>query len=381
MKNKTISKIQRYIPVCNPVIGNEEKKYINDCLDTGWVSQGKYGKQFEEEFSRYCGCKYGVAVNNGTAALHLACLALGLKQGDEALVSSSTNMASAFSIYYCGATPVPVDIELDTWQMNTKLIESKITSKTKAIMVVHLFGNTVDMDPVLRIAKKHNLKVIEDCAEAHGALYKGKKVGSLGDIGCFSFYSNKIITCGEGGMIVTNSSELMEKARNYGNFCYGKTQKFMHDGIGYNYRLPNVSAAMGLGQLKRIDKILRGKQRIYNRYKRNLEGVRGFHIPLVMPWAKNVMWMFNAYLSPEFGLTRDDLMKILKERGIETREAFVPVNKQKVFLSKGIVKKNDCPVANYVMDNGFYLPSGLSLSDKEIDYICGEIIKLSINKK
>lgn len=377
MKIKNSKKIQKYIPVCSPVIGKEEKEYVNDCLETNWVSQGKYVEQFEEKFSKYCECKYGIAVNNGTAALHLACLAVGLKQGDEAIVSSSTNMASAFSIYYCGAAPVPVDIELDTWQINTKLIESKITSKTKAIMVVHLFGNPVDMGPVLKIAKKHNLKIIEDCAQAHGTLYKGKKVGSIGDIGCFSFYSNKIITCGEGGMAVTNSLELMEKIRSYGNFCYGKKQKFMHDGIGYNYRLPNVSAAIGLGQLKRIDKVLKRKRYIYERYKKNLKGLNGFHIPVIMPWAQNVMWMFHAYLSPEFGITRDNLMQTLKENGIETRESFVPVNKQKVFLEKGIVKESDCPIANYIMDNGFYLPSGLSLSDEDIDYISETIIKLN----
>lgn len=361
------------IPVFSPVIDQEEITYVNDCLKNHWVSQGRYIKQFEDEFSRYCGCSYGVATSNGTTALHLAGIAIGLKPSDEVLVSSSTNMASAFSMYYCGAVPVPVDIEKDTWQMDNKLIESKISDKTKAIMVVHLFGHPVDMDPVIEIAKKYNLKIIEDCAEAHGAEYKGKKVGSLGDIACFSFYSNKIITTGEGGMVVTNSPALAEKVRNYGNFCYGKQQKFMHEDIGYNYRLSNISSALGLGQFHRIDKIIENKRYIYERYKKNLSGLHGFHIPVIRPWAKSVMWMFNAYLSSEFGITRDELMQKLKSRGVETREAFVPINKQKIFLEKGFVKEEDCPVANYIMDNGMYFPSGLNLSDEEIDYVCSSI--------
>lgn len=360
---------KKTIPVFSPIIGKLESDYVNDCLDTNWVSQGKYVKQFEEEFSSFCNCKYGIATSNCTTALHLAGIAINLREGDEVLISTSTNMASVFSMYYCGAKPVPVDIDKETWQMNPKLIESKITPNTKAILVVHLFGHPVDMDPVVELAGKQNLKIIEDCAEAHGAEYKGRKVGSLGDVACFSFYSNKIITSGEGGMVVTNNPQIAETVRSYGNFCYGKNQKFMHEGIGYNYRMPNISAALGLGQLQRIDEILKKKQQIYNRYKNNLKDVKGFHIPKIMPWAKSVMWMFNAYLSPEFGITRDVLMQKLKQEGIETRESFVPINKQKVFLRRGIVKENECPVANYIMDNGFYLPSGLNLTDEDIDYV------------
>lgn len=364
------------IPVFSPVIGQEEKDYVNDCLDTHWVSQGKYIKQFEDEFSRYSGCKYGITTCNCTVALHLAGIALDLSERDEVLVSASTNMASAFSMYYCGAIPVPVDIEKDTWQMNTDLIESKITERTKAIMAVHLFGHPVDMDPLMNIAEKYNLKVIEDCAEAHGAEYKGKKVGSFGDISCFSFYANKIITCGEGGMVVTNSVSLAEKVRDYGNFCYGKEKKFMHEGIGYNYRLSNMSAALGLGQLRRIDTILERKRYIYEYYKNKLRGLEGFHIPVVRPSVKSVMWMFNACLDSEFGISRDELMEELKHKEIEIRESFIPINKQKVFLEKGLVREDDCPVANYIMDNGFYLPSGLNLTDEDIDYVCESIINL-----
>ncbi|MBI3544758.1 MAG: DegT/DnrJ/EryC1/StrS family aminotransferase [Deltaproteobacteria bacterium] len=368
----------RKIPVFSPIIGREETEYVNDCLSTHWISQGKYVKQFEEEFSRYSGCQYGIATNNGTTALHLAAVALGLKAGDEVLVSTSTNMASAFAMYYQGAIPVPVDIERDTWQLDVKQLERKITAKTKAIEVVHLFGHPVDMDPVLEIARKHDLKVIEDCAEAHGAEYKGRKVGSLGDLACFSFYANKIITCGEGGMVTTNDKALADRVRRFGNFCYGDKQKFMHDDVGYNYRLSNMSAALGLGQFRRLEQILERKREIHARYQKNLTGVRGFNIPAIRPWAKSVMWMFNVYLTPsEFGMTRDELCRNLAEMGIETREAFVPINKQKVFLSKGLVREDDCPVANDIMETGFYLPSGLTLSHDDIDYVCDAIKKLA----
>lgn len=366
----------RFIPVFTPLIGRAEKEYVKECLDNNWVSQGKYLKLFEDRFSAYCGCRFGVLTSNGTTALHLAAIAFGLKDGDEVLVSASTNMASAFSMYYCGARPVPVDIELDTWQMDTSLLEGLITPGTRAIMVVHLFGHPVDMDPVIRTAKKHGLKIIEDCAEAHGAEYKGKRVGSLGDIGCFSFYANKIITTGEGGMVVTDLPELADKVRDYGNFCYGKNQKFMHEDIGYNYRMSNINAAIGLGQLERIDDILERKRYIYERYQRNLEGTPGLHIPKVRPWAKSVMWMFNVHLDEEYRLTRDQLRQELRERGVETREAFVPLNRQKVFLEKGLVREDACPVANYIMDNGFYLPSGLNLTDDDIDYVSEMIKKL-----
>ena len=246
-------------------------------------------------------------------------------------------------------------------------------------MVVHLFGHTVDMDPILEISKKYNLKIIEDCAEAHGVEYKGKKVGSIGDIGAFSFFANKTITCGEGGMVVTNSKELAEKARSLKNLSYGKVNRFMHDDIGFNYRLPNISAALGLGQFLQKDKIFSEKKRIYDRYKKNLEKVKGVKIPLVREWVtRYIMWVFNVYLDKNFPITRDQLVKMLKEKNIETRNAFVPINKQKVLIKKyGLFKEEDCPNANYIMDNGFYLPSGNNIKNEEIDFICEKIIKHS----
>ena len=367
------------IPVFDFKLGNKEKEFVNDCLNKSSIGQGLYVKDFEKEFSKFVNCEYGITTTSGTTALHLACKTLGIKRGDQVLVSSSTNMACAFSVDYCGAIPIPIDIERETWQMDANKIEEKINKKTKAIMVVHLFGHTVDMDPILEISKKYNLKIIEDCAEAHGVEYKGKKVGSIGDIGAFSFYANKTFTCGEGGMIVTNSKELAEKARSLKNLSYGKVNRFVHDNIGFNYRLSNISAALGLGQFFQKDKIFLEKKRIYNRYKKNLESVKGINIPLVKKWVtKYIMWVFNLYLDNNFPITRDQLVKKLEEENIETRNAFAPINKQKILIKKyGLFKENDCPNANYIMDNGLYLPSGNTITNEEIDLICNKIKKIS----
>lgn len=367
------------IPVFDFKVGNLEKRYIQDCLDKSFIGQGFYVKELEKKFSEYVNCKHGITTTSGTTALHLACATLGLKNDDEVLVSSSTNMACAFSVDYCGSIPIPIDIEKETWQMDVNLIEKNISPKTKAIMVVHLFGHPVDMDPVIEIAKKHKLFIIEDCAEAHGVEYKGKKVGSIGDIGTFSFFANKTITCGEGGMVVTNSDTLAEKARSLKNLSYGKIDKFMHEDIGFNYRLPNISAAMGLGQFENIEKIINEKERIYSRYVKNLKGVEGVNIPIVKNWAtKFIMWVFNLYLDSKYPLSRDELVKKLSENNIDTRNAFVPINKQNVLIKKyNKFKAESCPNANYIMDNGFYLPSGNTITNEEIDIVSNKIIEFS----
>ena len=371
--------INKKIPVFDFKLGDKEKEFVNDCLETSFIGQGSYVKKFEKVFSNFVNCKYGITTTSGTTALHLACKTLGIKKEDQVLVSSSTNMACAFSVDYCGAIPIPIDIEKETWQMDVAKIEEKINEKTKAIMVVHLFGHPVDMDSVLKISKTHNLKIIEDCAEAHGVEYKGKKVGSIGDIGAFSFFSNKTITCGEGGMVVTNSKELAEKARSLKNLSFGEVNKFMHTDIGFNYRMPNISAALGLGQFAQINKIFSEKKRIYNRYKKNLNNVKGVRIPLIKEWAtRYIMWVFNIYLDNNFPLTRDQLVKQLEKKNIETRNAFVPINKQKILIKKyGLFKEEDCPNANYIMDNGFYLPSGNNIKNEEIDFVCNKIIEHS----
>ena len=369
--------ISKKIPVFDIKLADIEKKYINDCLDTSFIGQGPYVKKFEEKFSSFVDCKYGITTTSGTTALHLACATIGLKKDDQVLVSSSTNMACPFSIDYCGAIPIPIDIEKDTWQMDVTKIEQRINDKTKAIMVVHLFGHPVDMDVVLKIAKKHNLKIIEDCAEAHGVEYKGRKVGSIGDIAAFSFFANKTITCGEGGMVVTNSDSLAEKAKSLKNLSYGKVNKFMHEDIGFNYRLPNISAALGLGQFENIQTVFLEKERIYKRYTDNLKNVKGVNIPAVRDWVtKYIMWVYNLYIDESFPISRDELTKKLKEQNIDTRDAFVPINQQKILIDKyKMFKEEDCPNANLIMKNGFYLPSGNTITNEEIDFVCDEIKK------
>ena len=369
----------KFIPVFDIKIGNLEKKYVNICLKNSWVGQGDFVNKFEKQLSKFVNARYGVSTSSGTTALHLACASIGLKNGDEVLVSSSTNMASVFSIVYCGAKPIPVDISKKNWQIKVEDLQKKITKKTKAIMVVHLFGHSVDMDPVIKIAKKYNLKIIEDCAESLGVRYKNRTVGSIGDIAAFSFYSNKTITSGEGGMVTTNSKTLYAKAKKLKNLAYGKKNKFQHEMIGFNYRLPNISAAIGLGQLKRIKSIFKEKERIYKRYKNNLKNIIGLNIPKIEKWTTNyIMWVFNVYLDKNFPITRDMLAKKLLENNIETRNAFVPANQQKTLINKyKSFKKFKCPEADYIMRNGIYLPSGNTISNKEIDYVCKIIKKIA----
>ncbi len=365
-------------PVFDIQIGKKEIKYARDCLINSRVGQGKYVDLFEKKLSKYVNCKYGVTTTSGTTALHLACKAIGVDWGDEVLVSSSTNMASAFAVVYCGAKPIPVDVCLEDWQMNTGLIEKKINKKTKAIMVVHLFGHTVNMKKVIQIAKKFNLKIIEDCAESLGVKYHGEPVGSLGDIAAFSFYSNKTITSGEGGMITTNSKNLYFKAKSLKNLGYGKKVKFQHELIGYNYRLSNLSSAVGLGQLENINFIIKQKKRIFNQYYKNLKNLDEIFIPRPKKWTTNfIMWVFNIHLTKKCKISRDKLIKKLDKFQIETRNAFIPINKQNTLLKKfHSIKEKDCPVSNYIMNNGFYLPSGNTLSNKDIDQICKKLINI-----
>lgn len=367
--------MKRDIPVYKPFLDEDETKNVLAALSRGEISGlcGEYVHKFEEEFSRYSDCAYGIATTSGTTALHLALASLGIGEKDEVLVSSFTNMATFFAVLYQRARPIPIDIEPDTWNINPALIEKKIGKRTKAILVVHIYGHPVDMDPILEIAEKHGLYVIEDCAEAHGALYKGKKVGSLGHVGCFSFYANKIITTGEGGMLTTNNAEIAEKARSLKSLAFGASNKFMHEDIGFNYRMSNLQAALGCAQLKKIDKIIERKRKIAQYYNNHLKDILGIQLPVEKPYAKNVYWMYHIVLNAEFNSPRDLVMKRLAEYGIETREAFIPYNMQETFIKKGWVKGDECPVANYVAKNGFYLPSSPLLEQEEVEYIVSKI--------
>ncbi|MDO8528989.1 MAG: DegT/DnrJ/EryC1/StrS family aminotransferase [Nanoarchaeota archaeon] len=370
------------IPVCKPWLPGNEEKYVLDAIRTNWISsKGEYLDKFEEEFAKYCGTKYAVSCTSGLAALHLACVSLGLKKGDEVIVPTFTMAASVNAIIFTGATPVLVDSEIDTWNIDTTKIEEKITSKTKAIMPVHIYGHPCDMSMIYQIAKKHNLFIIEDAAEATGAEYIGKKAGSLSDIGCFSFYANKIITTGEGGMCVTDNKELAEKMRKLRNHAFD-LPRFVHSEVGYNYRLTNIQAAIGFAQMENAQMLIEARRSVGLRYNKLLKNTPGLILPVEKPYAKNVYWMYGIVLDNSIKLTKEQVMDRLKERGIETRGFFIPMHKQPAYYNKTVENAPDCsgnfPVADMLGERGFYLPSSSDLNDNEIEYICSvlkEIIK------
>ena len=362
------------IPVFEPVIGQEEINAVVAALQRGEIS-GTFGEsipQFEQEFAAYCGCKYGVAVNSGTSALHLAVAATGIGRGDEVLVSASTNIATALAAFHNGAIPVPVDAEDVTWNLNLDLIESLITSKTRAIIPVHLYGHPVDMDRVTEIAKRHNLVVIEDCAESHGATCRDKMTGSFGDMGCFSFYANKVITTGEGGMVITDDETLAERLRLLRNLAFTK-RRFWHEAAGYNFRMTGYQAAMGLAQLHKIDHIISEKRRVAHTYAECLQDIPGLQLPVEADWAFNVYWMYALAVKPELGITRDQLAEALRSDGIQTRTFFCPMNQQPVLQSLPGFRNVPCPVADRLWETGLYLPSSWNLSDETINQIAERI--------
>jgi perosamine synthetase len=363
------------IPVNEPFIGKEELKNIQDCLLSGWISsKGKYINRFEEGFARFCGVKYGISVTSGTTALHLALVTLGIGPGDEVIVPDFTMIASAYAVLYTGARPIFVDSEERYWNMDVSKVEECITKKTKAIMSVHIYGHPVDMDPLIKLARKYRLFIIEDAAEAHGATYKGKKCGSMGDIGCFSFYANKLVTTGEGGMVVTDNKKLAEKARRIKDLAHSAKKRFLHTELGYNYRMTNMQAAVGLGQLGRVDEIVRKKRKMADVYGRHLKDIKGIRLPREAGWARNVYWMYSILVENDFGLKRDELISELCRFGIETRTFFVPMHRQPV-LKRSVpgLGKRRFPVADYISKTGLYLPSGLTIQEDEIAFVCGKI--------
>lgn len=364
-------KAKTYVPVAAPQLGQHEIDYVTEALEASAISGtgGLFLERFERGFASYSGCAHGVATSNGTTALHLALAAIGIGPGDEVLVSTLTNMATFFAVFYQGATPVPVDIEEDTWNLNPRLLEGLVTPRTKAILVVHLYGHPADMDPILEFARRHHLHVIEDAAEAHGALYKGRKVGSLGHLACFSFYANKILTTGEGGMVTTNDTAIAKRARSLGNLAYGPTQKFMHTEIGFNYRMTNLQAALGCAQLEKIEEIIDGKRRMARLYNEQLSGLEEIHLPVERPYAKNVYWMYHIVLTARLARDRDLVMEKLQDLGIETRPSFIPYNLQEMFVSKGLTRPELCPVANRIAEGGFYLPSSPDLTEDETRFV------------
>ena len=366
------------ISVFEPQIGEEEIAAVVSALRQGEIS-GSFGHalaEFERAFAAYVGCRHGIAVNSGTSALQLAVLAAGVKPGDEVLVSASTNIATALAAVHAGAIPVPVDSENETWNLDLDLIERLITPRSRAIIPVHLFGHPVDMDRLLALAQRHQLIVIEDCAESHGATCRSRMTGSFGAMGCFSFYANKVITTGEGGMVVTDRDDLAERLRLLRNLAFTQP-RFRHELAGFNYRLTNYQAAMGLAQLAKIDQILADKRRVALAYNQRLHQVPGLQLPVEKDWARNIYWMYGVVVGPRFGLGRDALAAELRTRGIDTRTFFCPMNQQPVLRQLPGFCADPCPVADALWERGLYLPSSTTLRNADIDLICATIASLA----
>lgn len=359
------------IPVNEPYIGEHEMEYVRECLETGWVSSaGRFIDRFESEFAAYCGVKHGIAVANGTVALQLAVASLGLEPDAEIIMPTFTIISCALAALYNDATPVLVDSDPDTWCMDVSQVAAKITARTRAIMPVHMYGHPVDMDPLRELADAHDLVVIEDAAEAHGATYKGERCGGLGDVSCFSFYANKIVTTGEGGMVLTDDDAIAEKARSKRNLCFQDQRRFWHEDLGFNFRMTNVQAAIGVGQLERIDQVVARKRALGQAYTRALGGLP-LQLPVERSWAENVYWMYGVVLDESTGMDATQFARRLAERGVQTRPFFTGMHEQPVLLERGLFQGEAYPVADRLARQGLYLPSGTALSDEQLAEVAG----------
>ena len=370
----------KFIPVNTPKIFSQEKKYVNQALSSGWISsEGPFVKKFEENFSKFNKRKFGVAVSSGTAALEIVIKSLNLKKGDEVIIPTFTIISSAMCLIKQGLKPVLVDSDIDTWNMSVEQTIKKINKKTKAIIITHIYGFPVDMQEIINIANKKKIIIIEDAAEMIGQKYKKKLCGSFGKVSTFSFYANKHITTGEGGMIITNDKKIYEKCKSLRNLCFGtKGNRFNHDDIGWNYRFTNIQAAIGLGQLKNINWIVKRKKEIGRRYIKRLKKNKNIIIQKRKNfYSENIFWVFGILLRKNYKYKRDFITKKLLKNNIQTRNFFYPMHKQSILLKKGIFKKNlKFPNSEYLSKNGFYLPSGLALTNTEIDIICEKVNKI-----
>jgi perosamine synthetase len=359
----------KIIPVCEPTLRGNEAKYVLECLETNWISSaGKYIPMFEELFAVKCGATYAVACCNGTVALHLALAALGIGPGDEVIIPTFTMIATINAVTYTGARPVLVDSEMGTWNMDVAHLADRITPRTRAIMVVHTYGHPINMEPVWALAQKHGIYVVEDAAEAHGAEYKGRRIGGLGDVACFSFYANKIITTGEGGMVTTNNEQIAKLAANLRDHAFSEERHFWHKYLGFNYRMTNLQAAVGLAQTEYFDEFVQDRRNHAAQYNQLLADVPGITLPPEAEWAKSVYWMYSILVDQAgFGMDRDELRFRLAKRGIETRTFFIPMHLQPIYYQQ--YKGERYPVAEELCRRGLYLPSASSLTQAEITFI------------
>ena len=363
----------RILPVCETRLDGNERRYLLECLESNWISsQGGFVRRFEQQFATAAaGCAYGIACSSGTAALHLALAALGVGPGDEVILPAFTMIATANAVTYTGAVPILVDAERITLNIDPGLIEAKITRRTKAIIVVHTYGHPAQMEDILAIAQRHGLYVVEDAAEAHGAQYRNRAVGSLGDVATFSFYANKILTTGEGGMVTTNNDVLATTVTKLRDHAFSGERHFWHEYVGFNYRMTNLQAAVGLAQLDRFGELVEIRRQQRNWYDQHLQNVRGLTLPTELPGSKSVFWMYGVQVEDAYGCTRDELRIRLAKRGVETRTFFVPMHLQPVYYARYAGQR--FPVAEDLCARGLYLPSGPNLTEPEIAWVCQQI--------
>ena len=356
------------IPVNRPIFEGNERRYLAECIDSGWISsEGPFVKELEAKFSRLMGCDHGVAVCNGSLAIDLALAALKIGPGDEVILPTFTIISCAAAVVRAGAVPVVVDSVPDTWNIDPALITAKVTSRTKAIMPVHIYGLPVDMDPVLEIARKHGLSVIEDAAEQHGQTYNGKPVGSLGDIATVSFYPNKQVTTGEGGMVVTNDVQLAERCRRLRNLAFDSERRYIHDELGWNMRMSNLQAAVGVAQLERIDVTLNRKRRIGALYQEQFRDHPLLELPLERTsYAENCYWVFGVVLDERVPFDAREAIARLRAKGVDARHFFWPMHEQPVLRKLGLFSGERCPVAERIARRGLFLPSGVGTTDEEV---------------
>ena len=369
--------------VNEPLLDGKELEYITDCVKTAWISSaGEYIDRFEESWAKVCGRRFGISVANGTVALQLALACLDLQEGDEVILPSFTIISCAQAVVYNGAKPVLVDCDPETWCMDVDQVAAKITDKTRAIMPVHIYGHPVDMDPLLALAEKHNLAVIEDAAEAHGAqVLLGRDTdspywatcGSMGAASCFSFYANKLVTTGEGGMVVTDDERIAESARKKRNLCFESGRRFVHNDLGFNFRMTNMQAALGLAQVERFDRIVEKKRWMGRRYTKLLDGHPMLQLPVEKPWARSVYWMYGTVLSEDSGMNATEFASRLKALGVDTRPFFAGMHNQPVLQKMGLFAGEQYPVTDRIEQQGLYLPSGLTLTEEQIQFVCDAV--------
>lgn len=368
------------IPVNEPLLNEQAAKYVEECVRTGWISsEGRFIREFEKRWSDYCEMAHGVAVSNGTTALEVAMACLDLEPGDEVIMPTFTIISCALAIIEAGAVPVLVDSDPRTWCMDVSQVAAKITARTRAIMPVHMYGHPVDMDPLLELARKHDLFIIEDAAEAHGAEYKGQKIGGIGDLSCFSFFANKIITTGEGGMVLARREDHADRLRSLRNLCFRQDRRFYHTELGHNYRLTNLQAAIGLAQVEQIEKHLEQKRWMGRAYTERLSDLGQITLPVEEPWAKNVYWMYGIVLSDDVPYDATDLARQLKGEGVDTRPFFLGMHEQPVLQKRGLFNGEYYPVAERLSRRGLYLPSGLALTEAQLEQVCEVVRRLLVS--